>query len=56
MVLDNVACDGGGSEELQGEVFDGRLGFSINEEVGVYNSMVHVGEVASCKNVGVGVE
>ena len=45
VVLDNVESDRGNGEELEGEVFDGSFGFTVNKEVSVYDGMVGVGKV-----------
>jgi hypothetical protein len=47
VVLDDVESDRGDSEELEGKVFDGSFGFTVNKEVSVYDGVIGVGKVAS---------
>lgn len=49
VVFDDVACYGWYCEELKGEVFNGGLSFAVDEEVGIDNSVVDIGEMPSWK-------
>lgn len=46
---DDMRRNGGDGEELEGKVFDGRFGFTVNEEIGVDYSVVDGGKMAGSK-------
>lgn len=51
VALDNMPRNRGSREELESEIFDGGLGFAINEKVGIYDPVVYVGKMSSCREL-----
>ena len=47
VVLYDVEGDRGDGEELEGKVFDGSFGFTVNEEVSIYDGVIGVDKVPS---------
>lgn len=49
VVANNIGRDAGNGEELNGEIFDGGFGFTINQKVGVDNTVIDTSKVNSWK-------
>ena len=50
MLTGEMAGDGRGGEELEGEVLNGGLRFAVGEQVGINDSMVYTCEVGCYKD------
>lgn len=47
VVLDDVESDRGDGEYLEGKIFDGSFGFTVNEQVSIYDGVIGVGKMPS---------
>lgn len=47
VVFDDMTSDGWRGEELKGKVFDRGFRFTVNEEVGIYNSVIDIRKMSS---------